>query len=64
MVVYHESLQGIKISLSSQSPLFDSFIIFSRTVFNPIKQHVEPPLVAQKVIQGVYPGVTTMELDE
>eukprot|EP00534_Pseudo-nitzschia_fraudulenta_P007682 CAMPEP_0201146910 /NCGR_PEP_ID=MMETSP0851-20130426/8558_1 /ASSEMBLY_ACC=CAM_ASM_000631 /TAXON_ID=183588 /ORGANISM="Pseudo-nitzschia fraudulenta, Strain WWA7" /LENGTH=823 /DNA_ID=CAMNT_0047422623 /DNA_START=143 /DNA_END=2614 /DNA_ORIENTATION=+ len=27
-------------------------------------KHVEPPLVAQKVIQGVYPGVTTMELDE
>ena len=27
-------------------------------------QHVEPVVVAQKVIQGVYPGVTTMELDE
>eukprot|EP00536_Pseudo-nitzschia_multiseries_P010094 jgi/Psemu1/202347/e_gw1.296.23.1 len=27
-------------------------------------KHVEPPLVAQKVIQGVYPGVTTHELDE
>jgi hypothetical protein len=32
--------------------------------FNFIEQHVEPPLVAQKVIQGVYPGVTTVELDE
>ena len=29
-----------------------------------ILQHVEPVVIAQKVIQGVYPGVTTMELDE
>ena len=27
-------------------------------------QHVEPVVIAQKVIQGVYPGVTTVELDE
>ena len=27
-------------------------------------QHVEPVIISQKVIQGVYPGVTTSELDE
>ncbi|CAB1113117.1 unnamed protein product [Ectocarpus sp. CCAP 1310/34] len=26
--------------------------------------YVEPTLIAQKVISGVYPGVTTSELDE
>ena len=25
---------------------------------------IEPVLIAQKVVQGVYPGVTTSELDE
>lgn len=25
---------------------------------------VEPVIIAQKVVQGVYPGVTTSELDE
>lgn len=29
-----------------------------------IQQHVDPVIVSQKVIQGVYPGVTTEELDE
>jgi hypothetical protein len=27
-------------------------------------QHVDPVIISQKVIQGVYPGVTTSELDE
>jgi len=27
-------------------------------------KHVDPVVIAQKVIQGVYPGVTTKELDE
>jgi hypothetical protein len=27
-------------------------------------QHVDPVIITQKVIQGVYPGVTTSELDE
>lgn len=27
-------------------------------------KYVEPTLIAQKVISGVYPGVTTSELDE
>lgn len=36
----------------------------SKLAFGLNTKHVEPPLVAQKVIQGVYPGVTTMELDE
>ena len=26
--------------------------------------HVDPAIVSQKVVQGVYPGVTTFELDE
>ena len=26
--------------------------------------HVDPAIISQKVIQGVYPGVTTVELDE
>jgi len=30
--------------------------------FHP--QHVDPVIISQKVIQGVYPGVTTSELDE
>jgi Ribonucleotide reductase, all-alpha domain/Ribonucleotide reductase, barrel domain/ATP cone domain len=29
-----------------------------------ITQHVDPVVITQKVIQGVYPGVTTCELDE
>ena len=29
-----------------------------------IIQHVDPVIISQKVIQGVYPGVTTSELDE
>lgn len=29
-----------------------------------IFQHVDPVIISQKVIQGVYPGVTTSELDE
>ncbi|KAG7346319.1 ribonucleoside-diphosphate reductase [Nitzschia inconspicua] len=36
----------------------------SKLAFGLDSQHVEPAFVAQKVIQGVYPGVTTMELDE
>ena len=28
------------------------------------QQHVDPVIISQKVIQGVYPGVTTSELDE
>ena len=27
-------------------------------------KHVDPAIISQKVIQGVYPGVTTVELDE
>jgi ribonucleoside-diphosphate reductase subunit M1 len=27
-------------------------------------KHVDPVIISQKVIQGVYPGVTTSELDE
>jgi len=36
----------------------------TKLAFGLDTKHVEPPLVAQKVIQGVYPGVTTTELDE
>jgi len=36
----------------------------SKLAFGLDTKYVEPPLIAQKVIQGVYPGVTTMELDE
>jgi len=36
----------------------------TKLAFGLDSKHVEPPVVAQKVIQGVYPGVTTMELDE
>jgi len=28
------------------------------------RKHVDPVIISQKVIQGVYPGVTTQELDE
>ena len=34
------------------------------TIYYDITQHVEPVVISQKVIQGVYPGVTTAELDE
>lgn len=27
-------------------------------------KHMDPVVISQKVIQGVYPGVTTVELDE
>lgn len=27
-------------------------------------RHVDPVIISQKVIQGVYPGVSTIELDE
>ncbi|OEU13131.1 Ribonuc_red_lgC-domain-containing protein [Fragilariopsis cylindrus CCMP1102] len=36
----------------------------TKLAFGLDSKHVEPTTVAQKVIQGVYPGVTTMELDE
>ena len=35
----------------------------SRIFLRPL-QHVDPVIISQKVIQGVYPGVTTSELDE
>mmetsp|Transcript_4197 Transcript_4197/g.4748 ORF Transcript_4197/g.4748 Transcript_4197/m.4748 type:complete len:833 (+) Transcript_4197:108-2606(+) len=36
----------------------------TKLAFGLDSKHVEPAVVAQKVIQGVYPGVTTVELDE
>lgn len=36
----------------------------TKLAFGLDSKYVEPSLVAQKVIQGVYPGVTTCELDE
>jgi hypothetical protein len=34
------------------------------TRYTSLSQHVDPVIISQKVIQGVYPGVTTSELDE
>lgn len=48
----------------TNAPLFSFHPLNRVAFFHSIGQHVEPPLVAQKVIQGVYPGVTTVELDE
>ena len=39
------------------------FVPSSPIIISP-EQHVDPVIISQKVIQGVYPGVTTSELDE
>jgi ATP cone domain len=36
----------------------------SKLCYGLNSRHVDPIAVAQKVVQGVYPGVTTTELDE
>jgi len=36
----------------------------SKLCYGLDQQHVDPVVISQKVIQGVYAGVTTMELDE
>lgn len=41
-----------------------SFPLASLTTVDTRPQHVDPVVITQKVIQGVYPGVTTSELDE
>ena len=36
----------------------------SKLCYGLNSKHVDPVVVAQRVIQGVYPGVTTSELDK
>jgi len=36
----------------------------SKLCYGLDNKHVDPVIISQKVIQGVYPGVTTVELDE
>uniref|UniRef100_A0A7S4ADX9 Ribonucleoside-diphosphate reductase n=1 Tax=Pseudo-nitzschia australis TaxID=44445 RepID=A0A7S4ADX9_9STRA len=59
------SMHVIKRDGRSESVHFDKITSrIDKLAFGLDTKHVEPPLVAQKVIQGVYPGVTTCELDE
>lgn len=59
------SMHVVKRDGRTESVHFDKITSrISKLAFGLDTKHVEPPLVAQKVIQGVYPGVTTMELDE
>lgn len=59
------SMHVIKRDGRTESVHFDKITSrITKLAFGLDSKHVEPPLVAQKVIQGVYPGVTTMELDE
>jgi hypothetical protein len=37
---------------------------FSHQFLSWNTQHIDPVIISQKVIQGVYPGVTTVQLDE
>ena len=51
----------------SHSPYF-KHDEYGKINFTPVSlcsiKHVDPVVITQKVIQGVYPGVTTSELDE
>jgi len=59
------SMHVVKRDGRAESVHFDKITSrISKLAFGLDTKHVEPPLVAQKVIQGVYPGVTTVELDE
>eukprot|EP00536_Pseudo-nitzschia_multiseries_P017131 jgi/Psemu1/223844/e_gw1.1390.14.1 len=59
------SMHVIKRDGRMESVHFDKITSrIDKLAFGLDTKHVEPPLVAQKVIQGVYPGVTTHELDE
>jgi len=59
------SMHVVKRDGRTESVHFDKITSrISKLAFGLDTKYVEPPLVAQKVIQGVYPGVTTMELDE
>jgi hypothetical protein len=54
-----------KVSLPDYPPAkFATPLKILLTDFISIPQHVDPVVISQKVIQGVYPGVTTSELDE
>ena len=53
---------GVPHQLPSFSFIFRSCTHLSSFFFD--LQHVDPVVISQKVIQGVYPGVTTVELDE
>jgi hypothetical protein len=52
--------------LTNDGAANDHSFIFSPSLslFTTTLQHVDPVVISQKVIQGVYAGVTTMELDE
>jgi len=59
------SMHVVKRDGRTESVHFDKITSrISKLAFGLDTKYVEPPLVAQKVIQGVYPGVTTVELDE
>jgi hypothetical protein len=43
---------------------FDKITARIKKLCYELDQLVDPVLISQKVVQGVYPGVTTSELDE
>uniref|UniRef100_A0A6S9A967 Ribonucleoside-diphosphate reductase n=4 Tax=Ditylum brightwellii TaxID=49249 RepID=A0A6S9A967_9STRA len=59
------SMYVVKRSGKSESVHFDKITSRVRKLcYGLDPKYVEPVVIAQKVIQGVYPGVTTVELDE
>lgn len=48
-----------------ESVHFDKITMrIEKLAYGLARNHVDPVVISQKVIQGVYPGVTTVELDE
>jgi len=59
------SMYVVKRNGKSESVHFDKITSrVSKLCYGLDPKHVDPVVISQKVIQGVYPGVTTSELDE
>jgi len=59
------SMFVVKRSGKKESVYFDKITSrISKLCYGLDPKYVDPALISQKVVQGVYPGVTTIELDE